>query len=252
MKFPKKLEAVKIIRRYKRFLADVIHPKKGELTVHCPNTGSMKNCWQEGWTVWLLDSNNPKRKYAYTWILTEDPRGDFIGINSSFANDIVYEAIIEGKIKELLEFDEIQREVKYGDENSRIDILLSKANQKIFIEIKSVTLLDETAQNKERAQGQGYFPDAVTTRGQKHIRELICCVKNGHRAVLFFLVQHTGIKKFSIAQHIDPDYAALIQLALKSGVEVLVYNTNISQFEITLNKKIPFIVKNDNNLNLRE
>lgn len=237
MKFKQKLEPAKIVSRYKRFLADVIHSEKGEIAIHCPNTGSMKNCWQPGWTAWIQSSQNPKRKYPYTWMLTENDQGDYIGINTHLANDIVYEAITEGNIKELSEYQEIKREVKYGDENSRIDILLINNNHKIYIEVKSVTLLDE----KNRHKSRGYFPDAVTTRGQKHIRELISCVENGHRAILFFLVQHTGIRSVSIAKNIDPDYAALIDLALASGVEILAYNTHISPLAISISEKAAFI-----------
>ena len=233
MKFVKPLEATRLVKRYKRFLADVVHPEKGEMTVHCPNTGSMKNCWQEGWTAWLLDSQNPKRKYQYTWVLSENEKGEFIGVNTHFANDIVYEGIVDGKVKELADFETIKKEVKYGEENSRIDILLTdKSGTKTFIEIKSVTLLEE--------DGIGYFPDAVTTRGQKHLRELIHCVEQGHRAVLFFMVQHTGIKKVSVAAHIDEKYAALLPLAISAGVEVLVYNSSVSPEEIVLAEKLEF------------
>ena len=238
MKFSLPLEKTQLIKRYKRFLADVIHPQKGELTAHCPNTGSMKNCWEKGWNAWLLDSQNPKRKYSYTWVLTENEAGDYIGINTHFANEIVYEGIIEGRVKELAEFNEIKKEVKYGEENSRIDIFLTDNNNRnVFVEIKSVTLLDETFGN-----GKGFFPDSVTTRGQKHLRELMHCVERGDRAVLLFLVQHTGIDTVSVADHIDMEYSNLLKQALKIGVEVLVYRTEISPSELKLGSLLPFLI----------
>ena len=233
MKFPQALEPSTLVKRYKRFLADVVHPDLGEITVHCPNTGSMKNCWQEGWKAWLLDSKNPKRKYQYTWCVVENDQGEKIGINTHFANDVVYEAINAGKIKEISDIADIKKEVKYGLENSRIDIFVTEASgRKVYIEVKSVTLLEQ--------DGRGYFPDAVSTRGQKHIRELIQVVENGDRAVLLFLVQHSGIKSVSPAKHIDPKYAELIEEALEKGVEIIAYSTKISSQEIILNSAILF------------
>jgi len=234
MKFSQKLEPCRLVKRYKRFLADVIHPEHGEMTAHCPNTGSMKNCWQEGWTAWVLDSHNPKRKYQYTWVLSEDEQGHLIGVNTHFANDIVYEAIESRRVPSLSDFQQIQKEVKYGEENSRIDILLThEDDSKTFIEVKSVTLLEE--------DGIGYFPDAVTTRGQKHLRELIQCVEQGQNAVLFFLVQHTGINQVAAANHIDPEYAALLTKAISAGVSVLVYGCKISATEILLDEQLPLL-----------
>jgi sugar fermentation stimulation protein A len=250
MQFPHKLEKTTLIKRYKRFLADVIHPIHGEMTVHCPNTGSMKNCWGEDWNAWILDSQNDKRKYRYTWVLSENQQGDLIGINTNFANQVVYEAILDKKIESLAGFETISKEVKYGEENSRIDIFLKNSQQQeVYVEVKSVTLLDDIANSEKKLdnrrdikKGQGYFPDAVTTRGQKHLRELIHCVEQGHRAVLFFLVQHTGIKIVSAASHIDPDYADLFQKALDSGVEVLAYACDISDTEIRLTHQLPVAV----------
>ncbi|MET1254423.1 DNA/RNA nuclease SfsA [Aliikangiella maris] len=233
MQFAQPLEKTRIIKRYKRFLADVIHPEKGEITVHCPNTGSMKNCWQAGWSAWIADSQNPKRKYPYTWVLTETDDGQMIGINTHLANDIVYEAIENKQIEELTEYLSIKKEKKYGQENSRIDIWLEQSDgRETFIEIKSVTL--------KESQNLGFFPDAVTTRGQKHLRELMTCVEQGHRAVLFFLVQHSGIGEVSAASHIDADYAQLLKKAVNFGVEVLVYQCHLSPQSIEIGKKLPF------------
>lgn len=231
MNFQNNLEKTTLIKRYKRFLADVEHPTKGEITVHCPNTGSMKNCWQAGWTAWILDSQNTKRKYIYTWVLAENPNGDFIGINTHFANQLAVDAIKGGDVAELDSYKTVETEVKYGDENSRIDILLTdQTGKRVFVEVKSVTLME--------AEGEGFFPDAVTQRGQKHVRELMRCVEQGHRAVLFFLVQHTGIKEVAIARHIDPVYADLVEDASAMGVEIIAYATKINSNEIKVDRRI--------------
>jgi sugar fermentation stimulation protein A len=233
MKFDKPLESCRLIKRYKRFLADVVHPELGELTVHCPNTGSMKNCWEPGWNAWVLDSGNPKRKYLHTWVVSESAQGEVIGINTHFANEVVYEALQQGLIPELDSFVELKREVKYGSENSRIDFLtVNEKAQKCYIEVKSVTL--------HEGEGIGSFPDAVSVRGQKHLRELMVCVEAGHRAVLLFVVQHSAIEQVIPAHHIDSTYAELLQKAVNLGVEVLVYNTKISTTHITLDHRLPF------------
>ena len=224
-----------LIKRYKRFLADVSHPEMGEFTVHCPNTGSMKNCWREGWTAWLLDSNNPKRKYRYTWVLSEDPQKELIGVNTHFANNIVVEAIQNHQVEILSDFERLETEVKYGEENSRIDVLLSDSDGvKTFVEVKSVTLRE--------GQGDGFFPDAVSVRGQKHLRELMSCVASGDKAVLFFLVQHSAIERVKPAEHIDPKYAELIKDAQAAGVKIIAYNTRMSASEISLEKELPVII----------
>lgn len=250
MIFKPSLEKATLVKRYKRFLADVEHPTMGSFTAHCPNTGSMKNCWQPGWRVWLQDSQNLKRKYRYTWVLAENPAGEFIGINSQGANRLVFDAISEGQITELSDIKTVEKEVKYGEENSRIDILVTDSNQsKTYIEVKSVTLkgipdengnINETHDDEGRAKG--CFPDAVTTRGQKHIRELMHCAALGHRAILFFLVQHTGIETVEIASSIDPSYAKLVEEALSKGVEVIVYATEITPTSIKVSHSIPFCV----------
>ncbi len=237
MQYSPLLIKAKLIKRYKRFLADVVHPELGEFTVHCPNTGSMKNCWQPGWNVWLQKSDNSKRKYPYTWVLTENEKGDLIGINSASANKLVIEALQQDKINEVSDIDSIQPEVKYGQENSRIDILVQHSdNTKTYIEVKSVTLLDD--QNKSKEIGQ--FPDAVTTRGQKHVRELMDCIDKGDKAILFFMVQHTGIDTVEIAKYIDPDYACLVEQAITKGVKVIAYRAKINTESIVLDQSIPF------------
>ena len=240
MKFSPPLEQATLKKRYKRFLADVHNQTLGDFTVHCPNTGSMKNCWQEGDTVWLQDSQNPKRKYRYTWMLDENPAGEFICINTHLANQVVMEGIEAGNVRQLTGYDHIKPEVKYGDENSRIDLLLSAdSKDDCYVEIKTVTLLE---QGDEFSPGAGFFPDAVSARGQKHLRELMAMVQAGHRAVLFFLVQHTGIQSVSPATHIDPQYAKLLGEAAKQGVEIIAYNTHISPADIYLNKELTVII----------
>jgi len=227
-----------LIKRYKRFLADVILEDGSEVTIHVANTGAMTNCAEPDDTVWYSTSTNPKRKYPFSWELTQTKQNHFICVNTIRANQLAEEAILNGTIKELQGFDKLQREVKYGEENSRIDILLTspiendsiqESTGKTYIEVKSVTLLEGQ---------QGYFPDTVTTRGQKHLRELMNMVKNGGRAVLLFTVLHSGINSFKVAKHIDKKYAELLEQAINAGVEVLIYKAEISPSEICLSKRI--------------
>ena len=231
MQFTPPLAQGRLLRRYKRFLTDVQLPDGEEVTIHCPNTGSMRNCLYEGQTVWFSISDNPKRKYSRTFELMTTPDGHFIGINTGRANSLAEEAIHQGVIKELKGYARLTREVKYGEENSRIDLLLTDEHlPDCYIEVKSCTLLEE---------GKGYFPDAVTTRGQKHLRELMQMVKLGHRAVLLFMVQHTGIVSVSPASHIDADYAHLLKQAISQGVEVLAYRTELSPLGAKVTDKCP-------------
>ncbi|MGB0495374.1 MAG: DNA/RNA nuclease SfsA [Kangiellaceae bacterium] len=238
MKFIPSLIKVTLHKRYKRFLADVSHPDLGEFTVHCPNTGSMKNCWQPNWNIWLEKSDNKKRKYPYTWVLAENELGEMIGINTHLANKLAVEAIENKKIKEIKSVENVQTEVKYGLENSRIDILINHIDQsKTFIEVKSVTLKSD-----EKGVTKGYFPDAKTVRGQKHIRELMECVKSGDKAILLYVVQHSGISSVEIAREIDPEYGSLLEQAVENGVMVLAYQCKINESEIVLEHSIPFIL----------
>ena len=229
-----------LIKRYKRFLADVILEDNTQTTIHVANTGAMTGCAEPDDTVWYSTSTNLKRKYPYSWELTQTKQNHFICVNTIRANQLAEDAILNGTITELQGFEKLQREVKYGEENSRIDILLtntfnndSNKAEKVntYIEVKSVTLLEGQ---------QGYFPDTVTTRGQKHLRELINIVKSGDRAVLLFTVLHTGINNFKVAEHIDKKYAALLVQAINEGVEVLVYKADICPDYIILSEKIDF------------
>lgn len=232
MKF--NLKKATLIKRYKRFLADVILDDGSETTIHVANTGAMTGCAEPGDIVWYSTSDNPKRKYPLSWELTQSQNNHFICVNTIKANQLAEEAINNGVIKELNGYKNRQREVKYGEENSRIDIFLSQHESNMadaFVEVKSVTLLEGQ---------QGYFPDAVTTRGQKHLRELRSIAESGKRAVLLFAVLHSGINSINVAKHIDPKYAKLLTEAINSGVEVLAYKAQIDQLSIDLQTRINF------------
>ncbi len=211
------LQPATLIRRYKRFLADVTLADDSETTIYCPNTGAMTNCGYAGDTIWYSTSNNPKRKYQYTWELTEH-NGHLICVNTAKANLLVAKALANNEIDDLDGY-QIKPEVKYGD--SRIDFLLTSEDGQCFVEVKSCTLLEG---------GQGYFPDAVTKRGQKHLNELIKIVNEGHRAVLLFCILHSGISSVQAAKHIDPTYAELLEKAIANGVEVLTYKPDLKIF----------------------
>ncbi|WP_064663480.1 DNA/RNA nuclease SfsA [Pseudoalteromonas sp. MQS005] len=238
MKYTPSLQSATLLKRYKRFLADLELSDGTTFTAHCANTGKMTGCADVGFTAFYSTSSNTKRKYPQSLELTQNNVSQLICVNTAIANKVVEEALNNEVIDELTGYQHIQSEVKYGSENSRIDFLLthsSKAN--CYVEVKSVTLLSE-----DRPQsGQGYFPDAQTLRGQKHIRELIDMVKQGHRAVLLFAVLHQGITQVSAAVHIDPTYAELLSEAIEQGVEVLAYKAHISASEVTLIEKVPFI-----------
>lgn len=234
MQFNPPLQSAILIKRYKRFLADVVTPDGRELTLHCPNTGSMTGCATPGDTVWYSTSDNPKRKYAHTWELTQTQRGAIICVNTLRANILAKEAILAGNIVELSGYNTLKSEVKYGEEKSRIDIMLqAEERQNCYIEVKSVTL----AENES-----GYFPDAVTERGQKHLRELMSVAAAGDRAVILFAVLHSAIDRFSPAHHIDARYAQLLIEAQTKGVEILVYKAELSTEMMTLNKPITAVL----------
>ena len=232
MKFFPALQQATLIKRYKRFLADVTLPDGSVTTIHCANTGAMTGCAEPGNTVWYSTSDNPKRKYPCSWELAETAQGHTICVNTVQANRLVAEAINRDTVTELSGYSSLRTEVKYGKENSRIDILLqAEGKPDCYIEVKSVTLLEED---------RGYFPDAVTTRGQKHLRELIDMAQSGNRAILFFAILHSGIENVSVAHHIDPDYFSLIQEAEKAGVEILCYKAVLTQYDIYLERRINF------------
>ncbi|HCH5892727.1 TPA: DNA/RNA nuclease SfsA [Vibrio parahaemolyticus] len=204
-----------LVKRYKRFLADVLINNELQ-TIYVPNTGSMTNCGSEGDVIWYSTSDNAKRKYQHTWELTE--RDGLICVNTARANEFVGNALRTGAIESLSGYD-VQPEVKYGD--SRIDFMLTRDIEKCFVEVKSCTLLEN---------GNGYFPDAVTKRGQKHLLELMKIVEEGNRAVLLFAILHSGIESVEAAKHIDPKYAELLDQAIESGVEVICYKPDLNEY----------------------
>lgn len=233
MQFETPLLAGQLVKRYKRFLAD-IELETGELiTAHCPNTGSMKSCNEVGSRVWVRFVDDPKRKLQYTWELVEIDNQFLASINTGRANALVREAIEQNWIAELQDYCQIRSEVKYGRENSRIDLLLSDDQKpNCYVEIKNATLLE--------ADGIGYFPDAVTARGTKHLRELAEMNAQGHRAVLFFNVAHTGIHTIKPAQHIDTEYSETLANVINQGVEVLAYQCAINPEKIECRTPLEF------------
>ena len=211
-----------LLRRYKRFLADVRLPGGEEITLHCPNTGSMKNCVLPETPCWYSTSSSKTRKYPQTLEVVTVPGGHWAGINTGRANGLVEAAFAEGVIAELQGYKTVRAEVRYGEERSRIDFLLRDHPQDprlCYLEVKSVTLME--------GEGRGLFPDAVSARGTKHLRELMQMRHAGHRAVLCFCVQHTGISQVSPADHIDSSYGATLRQALDAGVEVVAYGAAI-------------------------
>lgn len=235
MDFTPPLQPAVLIQRYKRFLADVTLANGETETVHVSNTGAMTGCGSPGDTIWLSHSDNPKRKHAYSWELTQTPQQHFICVNTIRANQLVEEAINAQQIAPLQGYRHLKREAKYGEENSRIDFLLTDPERDdCYVEVKSVTLLTDD-------HGQGAFPDAVTVRGQKHLRELIKVKQSGKRAVLLFAVLHTGIDQVSPAKLIDSVYTDLINQALMAGVEIFAYKAQLTETNWHLSQPIPFI-----------
>ncbi|WP_320034328.1 DNA/RNA nuclease SfsA [Halarcobacter sp.] len=225
MKFDK-LYKGKLIKRYKRFLADIILENGEEITAHVPNSGAMTSCIEPNCDVWVTFHDNPKRKLKYTLELTKMGE-NLICTNTGVANKLGIEAIEDGTIKELQGYSSLKPEQKYG-QNSRIDILLENDDKKCFVEIKSVSLrIDEMLA----------FPDAVTSRGEKHLNELCQMVNQGHRAVMLYIIQRTDDLPFRIANEIDKKYAQTFKDVLSKGVEVLVYQSSISLEEIKINKQ---------------
>jgi sugar fermentation stimulation protein A len=218
-----------LIKRYKRFIADVKLRNGHIVTALCPNTGSMKSCSEPGRTVYLSRHNRPERKLKYTWELIEMPTS-LVGVNTGIPNKLVKKSIEQGIIKELTGFNKIRSEVKYG-KNSRIDILLENNNKKTFIEIKNCTLMEK---------GVCYFPDAVTSRGLKHLIELQREVQSGNRAVMFYLIQRMDVTRFEPASHIDSAYSEELKKAYSNGVKILAYDVKIDTKEIAINKPVPF------------
>jgi sugar fermentation stimulation protein A len=230
MEFTKSLIKGKLIKRYKRFFAD-IKLKKEIVTAHCPNTGSMKGLLDEGNEVYVLPNNNPKRKLKYGLEII-NARKNLVGVNTHMANKIVHHGLANNLIKELKNIDLIKPEVFFNKE-TRFDFLLEKNKQKIFIEVKNVTLF--------RDKSTAEFPDAVTTRGSKHLLTLIEAIKKGYKTYLLFLVQIQNMKHFKIAKDVDIEYYKNYLLAKKAGVNFLAYRCKISDKKIYIEKKLKII-----------
>jgi len=229
MRFPAPLLEGRLLRRYQRFLADV-DTAAGILTAHCPNTGSMQGCAEPGMRVWLSPATNPARKLAWTWELVEALPGVVVGMHTGRSNALVREAIEAGRVPELAGYATIRPEVKYG-EGSRIDLLLTAPGRPdCYVEVKNVTAAV--------AGRIGYFPDAVTTRGTKHLREMSAMVAAGHRAVLVFCVQRGDVECVRPADQIDPVYGRTLREALAAGVEVIALGATVSPAGIELERRL--------------
>jgi sugar fermentation stimulation protein A len=226
MNFENELISGLFVKRYKRFFVDVIIDKK-IVTAHCPNTGSMQGLLIKNNKVWLTKSNDPKRKLKYTLQIIES-NGSKVGVNTHLTNKIVLDALKNNKIKNFKAI-EIKTEVKFGD-NTRFDFLITESNSKKFIEVKNVTL--------SRTDKLAEFPDAVTSRGAKHIDELIKAKIKGYDVYLMFVVQREDCDQFSIARDIDPKYADLLSDAVKKKLNILCYDCKFSPKGIKLNKQI--------------
>lgn len=240
MKFSEPLIEARLIKRYKRFLADAELATGEVITAHCANPGAMLGVRDEGSRIWLSQSSNPKRKLKYSWELIDveqigaakSKSTTCVGINTSHPNRLVEEAILDGTISELQGYETLKREVKYGV-NSRIDILLSDPNKpECYVEVKNVHLV--------REHRLAEFPDSVTTRGAKHLVELSDMVRNGHRAVMVFLIQREDVDNIDIARDIDRKYGEAFEAAKQAGVEMLAYSCTLSPEEIKVIKRVDF------------
>jgi len=230
VEFTKALIKGKFVKRYKRFFVDV-KLNKEVVTAHCPNTGSMRGLLDEGNQVFISKNDDPKRKLKYTLEIIK-AKNKLVGVNTHFANKIAYHGLSNNLIKEVANNDNIKPEVFFNKE-TRFDFLIEKNNQKIFVEVKNVTLI--------RTENIAEFPDSITSRGSKHLRTLIEATKKGYKSYLLFLVQIEGVENFKIAKDIDREYYENYLLAKKAGVNFLAYRCKISSKEIKIEKKIRII-----------
>lgn len=228
MKFEKPLVHGTLVKRYKRFLADVKLDDGTVVIAHCTNSGSMKSCLEDGAEVYLTPVNDPKRKTKFTWemILIN---GDWVGINTAVPNKLAFDAISIGSIPELTGYTHVKREVTFGD--SRFDVYAENEFEKCFIEVKNVSMKEGK---------YALFPDAVTTRGQKHLKTLMDVKKNGIRAVMLYIIQRGDVAIFAPAKEIDPNYAVLLKQAYKAGVEVIPMQAKVTPVGIELVRKLSF------------
>lgn len=230
MRFPSPYIPAVLLRRYKRFLADVELSNGEVVTVHTPNTGAMLGVALPGMRVWLRDTQSSTRKYRYSWEMSETHDQVYVGVHTGLVNALVLEAIRNGTVRELQGYTRMQQEVAYGDEHSRIDLLLHNDKQQCYIEIKNVTARD--------AHAFAIFPDAVSLRGQKHLRELMRVVAGGQRGVIFYCIQRGDVDRFRPADEIDAEYAGLLRAASAKGVEVLAYKAQVTPAAISLTQPV--------------
>ncbi|SEQ74200.1 DNA/RNA nuclease SfsA [Thalassovita taeanensis] len=232
MRFQTPLVPARLIRRYKRFLADARLEDGREVVAHCANPGSMLGLAEPGMRIWLEPNDDPNKKLNFGWRLVDHENGHFTGVDTSVPNRALRTALMAGAVPGLQGYDTVRPEVKYGT-NSRIDFLLESATRPAaYVEVKSVTL--------SRQPGLAEFPDSVTARGAKHLTELAAMAEAGHRAVMLYLVQRTDCARVTLAGDIDPTYAAGFQIARAAGVEVLCFDTLISPESINLGRALPF------------
>lgn len=227
MKFQEKLIKGQFVKRYKRFFADVELQKGDTIVSHCPNTGSMKGLLDFD-TAYVSHVDDPKRKLKYTLQILEK-NGSRVGVNTHFTNKLAVEAIENGTVEELANFEKLETEKKYGSQNSRIDILLTEKNCLHYVEVKNATLAEGST---------ALFPDSVTTRGQKHLQELIEVVEQGQKATMLYIVNRNDCNSFKVAEEIDPTYATLLKQADKAGVQILAYACELNHEEIKVIRKV--------------
>ena len=231
MRYATPLVPGRLIRRYKRFFADVDLDAGGPVTTHCPNPGKMMGLTEAGSRVWVEPNDDPKKKLKHGWRLVELENGHWAGIDTSVPNRVVGEALAGGQIGELAAYATVRPEVKYGT-NSRIDFLLTGPElPDAYVEVKNVNVCRES--------DWAEFPDCVTARGAKHLAELSDMVRQGHRAVMLYLVHRTDCGRFRVARDLDPAYAAAFDAAMTAGVEAICYDTRISREGVWLNHPLP-------------
>ena len=232
MLFPTPLVPARLLRRYKRFLADVVLEASGEtVTAHCPNPGAMLGLAEPGRRIWLEPNDDPKKKLKYGWRLVELKGGHVAGIDTSVPNRVVGDALRADEVGAFSDYQSVRAEVPYG-EKSRVDFVLSgEGRRDVYIEVKNVHL--------KRTGDIAEFPDCVTQRGARHLSELVSMVERGHRAVMFYLVQRTDCARFALAADLDPKYAEAFVRARAAGVEAICFGTEITTEGVRLGAELP-------------
>jgi len=228
MKFSEVLVHGTLIKRYMRFLADIKLDSDEIVTAHCTNSGTMKSCLETGAEVYLSPVDDPNRKTKFTWEMIKI-NGDWVGINTSNPNKLAFEAVKAGQIEKLKGYTEVQAEVKFDD--SRFDLMAKNANETCFIEVKNVTLKEGK---------YALFPDAVTSRGKKHLETLVKVKEQGMRAVMLYIIQRTDVEIFSTAKQIDPEYSKALKVAYDKGVEIIPLQVKVTPEKIEIVKELPF------------